>query len=283
MLLNPRHSGYAALLVGLFLVTSGVGCVSPTSSAPDNTQPALLASPTKSISTVPLATRSLEVLDPSPIFMVPLATRTLDVLESTPISMSPLATRTPRALNPASNDAGTALDIESHKPVKESLDTAQPEEARSPTRLVIKAIGLDAPVEPVGWHVETRNSRSVYVWNVPGHFAAGWLKSSAPFGVPGNTVLDGHHNIKDRVFENLINIQVGDIITLYAASIKQVYRVEQKLILKELGQPLEVIKANALYIEPTTDERLTLVTCWPPTGNSYRLIIVALPVPLPPH
>jgi LPXTG-site transpeptidase (sortase) family protein len=283
MLLNPRRSGYAALLVGLFLVTSGVGCASPTSSAPDVTQPALPASPTISISTVPHVTRSLEVLAPAPISMVPLATRTLDLLESTPISMIPLATSTPKALNPASNDAGTALDIASHRPVDESLDSAQPGDDRTPTRLVIQAIGLDAPVEPVGWHIETQNSRSVDVWDVPGHFAAGWFKTSAPLGVPGNTVMDGHHNMEGKVFENLINIHVGDIIVLYAANIKRVYRVDQKLIVKELGQPLEVIQANAKYIEPTADERLTLVTCWPATGNSHRLIIIALPFSLSPH
>jgi sortase A len=263
MLLNPSHSRYAVLLVGLFLVTSGVGCASPTISAPEVTQPALPTSTT--ISTIPFAIK------------------TLDGLESTPTSISPLATRTPQAVNPGPNDAGTALEIEVHGPVKESLVSAPSEEDRTPTRLVIKVIGLDAPVEPVGWHVETRNSRSVNVWNVPSHFAAGWLKTSAPFGVPGNTVLDGHHNIKDKVFENLINLRVGDIITVYASSMERVYRVEQKLVLKELGQPLDVIKANAQYIEPTTDERLTLVTCWPPTGNSYRLIIVALPAPLPPN
>jgi sortase A len=96
--------------------------------------------------------------------------------------------------------------------------------------------------------------------------------------MPGNTVLDGHNNISGEVFRTLTNIQVGDTITLYAANQERVYRVGQKLILKEIGQPLEVRQANAQYISPTSDERLTLVTCWPPTGNSHRLIIVAQPV-----
>jgi len=38
-----------------------------------------------------------------------------------------------------------------------------------------------------------------------------------------------------------------------------------------------VRRQNARWIAPTTDERLTLVTCWPYTGNSHRLIIVAKP------
>ena len=29
---------------------------------------------------------------------------------------------------------------------------------------------------------------------------------------------------------------------------------------------------------PTTDERITLITCWPYTSNTHRLIIVAKPI-----
>jgi sortase A len=244
MLLNLRYPGYAVLLVGLCLVTSGVSYASPTSSAPDTTPFVLPALP--------------------------------------PISAVPLATGIPEVLDPAPNAAGTALYIEAYSPVKEPLDDALPEENRTPTRLVIPAIGLDAPVEPVGWHVETRSSWPAnVVWDVPDHSAAGWLKSSAPLGLTGNTVLDGHHNIDGEVFKNLINVQVTDTITLYATSQVRVYRVGQKLILEEAGQPLDVRQANTRYVSPTADERLTLVTCWPPTGNSHRLIIVARPVSMP--
>ena len=39
-----------------------------------------------------------------------------------------------------------------------------------------------------------------------------------------------------------------------------------------------VRRANAQWIAPTDDERLTLVTCWPYISNTHRLIIVAKPV-----
>ncbi len=35
---------------------------------------------------------------------------------------------------------------------------------------------------------------------------------------------------------------------------------------------------NGRWIGQTTDERLTLVTCWPPTGNSHRVVVVAIPM-----
>lgn len=286
MLLNTRRSAYTILLVGLFLMIYGVSCASPSGSAPGSTQLALpTTEPTPHlIIMIPLATRSSEVLDLAPsIFLLPLASRDPEVLDpASNIFTLPLATRTPQVLEPALDAARTVLDIENSSLAEEPLESIQPEEDRTPTRLVISAIKLDAPVETVGWLVKIRKGQPINVWDTPDHFAAGWLKTSAPVGVPGNTVLDGHHNIKDKVFRYLRNIEVGDIIILYAADQKRIYRVDQKLILKEEGEPLEVRQANAQYISPTTDERLTLVTCWPPTGNSHRLIIVALPVPLPP-
>ncbi len=148
----------------------------------------------------------------------------------------------------------------------------------APTRLLIPSIALDAPVEAVGWHIETQAGVQAKVWDAPLYFAVGWLNSSAPVGAPGNTVLDGHHNIYGEVFKNLINLNEGDTIMLYAGDYARDYRVDQKLLLEEAGQPLEARQANARHIQPTNDERLTLVTCWPYTGNSHRLIVIAFPI-----
>jgi sortase A len=57
--------------------------------------------------------------------------------------------------------------------------------------------------------------------------------------------------------------------------------VEEKLILKEKGEPPEVREQNTAWIAPTEDERLTMVTCWPYTNNTHRLVIVAKPIPSP--
>jgi sortase A len=144
-----------------------------------------------------------------------------------------------------------------------------------PSRIVIPAIQLDAPVETVGWHVERGDS----VWDVPDRRAAGWLKTSAPAGQPGNTVLDGHHNIRGEVFRYLVNLKPYDTIDLYAGSQVYHYAVTEKHILPDRDQPLQIRIANAQWIQSTADERLTLVTCWPYTNNTHRLIIVARPVP----
>ena len=36
---------------------------------------------------------------------------------------------------------------------------------------------------------------------------------------------------------------------------------------------------NGRWIQPSDDERLTLVTCWPADSNTHRLILVAVPEP----
>ena len=53
--------------------------------------------------------------------------------------------------------------------------------------------------------------------------------------------------------------------------------VKQKLLLTEAGAPLEQRLQNAQWIAPTSDVRLTLVSCWPYTSNTHRVIIVATP------
>ena len=146
--------------------------------------------------------------------------------------------------------------------------------ANIPTRIIIPAIHLDAPIETVGWSQLTGSS----VWDIPNHFAAGWLTTSAPLGQSGNTVLDGHHNIADEVFRYLVNLKPGDLIDVYSHDQLFSYEVAAMHILPDRDEPIEVRRQNAQWIQPTLDERLTLVTCWPYTSNTHRLILVARPI-----
>lgn len=147
----------------------------------------------------------------------------------------------------------------------------------APGRLIIPAIGLEVPVETVGWSVVVQNGQQVSMWDVPNSRAAGWLETSAQIGQPGNTVLDGHHNVFGEVFRDLVNLKEGDSIQIQTANGIRNYIVSIMTILPERDQPLDVRIENAKWIQPTDDERLTLVTCWPYTDNSHRLIVVATP------
>ena len=81
-----------------------------------------------------------------------------------------------------------------------------------------------------------------------------------------------------EVFRHLVELKAGDLIEVYSGDQMAVYEVTTLHILPDRDEPLEVRRQNALWIQPTLDERLTLVTCWPYTNNTHRLIVVAMPI-----
>lgn len=157
-----------------------------------------------------------------------------------------------------------------------AIEAAKPNRGQ-PVRIVIPDIELDAPVHPIGIKVIEQNGFSAYQWEVPTDFIAGWHHTSARLGTVGNTVLNGHHNIFGEVFRDLDELEEGALITLHDPESSYSYTVSEVMILEERGQSIEKRQENAKWIADTDDERLTLVTCWPYTDNSHRLIIVAYP------
>ena len=147
-----------------------------------------------------------------------------------------------------------------------------------PTRLVIPSIDLDAPVVLARTLTIKIGGREFQQWKAPDGYAVGWHDSTALLGQPGNTVLNGHHNIDGKVFERLVDVNPGDLIIVYGAHRTYLYEITNKMILPEKYQELDVRMDNARWILPSDDERLTLVTCWPATSNTHRLIIVARPL-----
>lgn len=181
----------------------------------------------------------------------------------TAASLEPTATSAPPAAPP---------------PTPTPTPTPFPKADSPPTRVVAPAIELDTTVTPMGWEMLDRNGTMVSEWIVPAD-AAGWHMNSALPGHGENVVLSGHHNIEGKVFRYVVNLTLGDEITLYVGDTPYTYTVTDKYILKEAGMPLRVRKKNAQWIMPTGDERLTLVTCWPYQwpGNTHRVIVVARP------
>ena len=146
-----------------------------------------------------------------------------------------------------------------------------------PTRLTINSIGLDSEITPVGWSIIQKDGFEYSIWQVA-DYSVGWHKTSAPLGQPGNTVMAGHHNVNGEVFRDLVNVEVGDKVTILSGGNRYEYIVDLKTIVKEKGETVEARKRNAQWIAPTDDERITLVTCWPYTNNTHRVIVVARPL-----
>jgi len=212
----------------------------------------------------------------------PRATRT-----STPpviATEAPIEKPTPAILPEWETEPDQALPISTRKASALTLPSPTPNPTlvpvadRPPSRIVAPAIALDAKVVPMGWEVVDRKGVQVSVWVVPGN-AAGWHTNSALPGHGENVVLSGHHNIEGKVFRYVVDLQLGDEITVYAGDTPYTYLVTEKYILREAGMPLGVRQKNAQWIMPAGEERLTLVTCWPYEwpGNTHRVIVVALP------
>src|SRR5512143_201087 len=145
-----------------------------------------------------------------------------------------------------------------------------------PDRIIIPAIDVDSTIVEVGTQVTEQDGQLVSEWQVA-DFAVGFHNTSALPGAPGNTVMTGHNNINGEVFRNLSDLKGGDEIFVLAGGQPYRYVGAQKLLVKEKGVPIEQRLQNAVWIGPTADVRLTLVSCWPYTSNTYRVIIVAKP------
>lgn len=148
----------------------------------------------------------------------------------------------------------------------------------APERMVIQKIGVDAIVVPVDMSQVEYLGKDYLQWKAPYSGALGWHKTSALLGSAGNTVINGHSSGAADTFKDLAELENGDVIDIYAGDYKYSYAVANVMILKERWEPIEVRLQNALWINPSQDERLTLISCWPNNSSTHRLIVVAIPL-----
>lgn len=143
--------------------------------------------------------------------------------------------------------------------------------------LRIPKLDLEAPVVRVAERkiqLESNVVRQVYV---PHSFAVGWNENSAPVGSSGNTVFVGHNNIYGEVFKDLWNLQSGDEIVVQTGSGDRSYLVSRVITLDESSLPIHERIENASWVRQTSYEQLTMVTCFPYSSNTHRLIVIAYP------
>lgn len=193
---------------------------------------------------------------------------------------------------PYSIEVDTPTAIPSNMPPENLLTpTTAPQPTATPTpkgedpsRFVIKELGIDAPVVDALVQLVEIDGKTYQQWAAPNEPAVGWQTTSAGLGVPGNTVLIGHHNVYGKVFLKLVYLVPGDKIDVYGYEKVYHYTVANKMLVEERDATIEKRLENAQWLLPSSDERLTIITCWPETSNTHRLIIVAVPTgsdPLP--
>lgn len=174
-------------------------------------------------------------------------------------------------------DSPTLLPPIIAPPQATPFPSAIPLPAAVPDRIVIPRIGLDAPIIVSHTKMVLVGEKAFVQWEAPNLNAVGWQEESALLGEPGNTVLNGHHNVYGEIFARLYELEQYDEIVLHSGDREFHYLVSQVMKIKERDVSLEQRQENARWIMHSADERLTLVTCWPPTSNTYRLIVVAVP------
>ena len=179
-------------------------------------------------------------------------------------------------------DAASAIreaerEVPVGRPLPAPSPTPTPVPKSPPTRIVAPAIDLDSEIVPVGWKLVTRNGKRVSEWEVADS-AAGWHQNSALPGEGGNIVISGHHNLKGEVFRYIVDLIPGDVITLYSDGQPLDYSVKFRLVVHDKGVSAEQRRENTRWIGSFPEERLTLVSCWPYTSNTHRVIVVAAPV-----
>lgn len=212
-----------------------------------------------------------------------------------PATVTPTATSQPRFAATSTSDAGSAAtitdasvfnsfvweedaaDSDLVEVVDVSADALRATEANQPFRLVIPSIRVDSPVINVSLVTTVRRGQLVSTWQVARN-AVGFHSTSALPGTLGNTVMSGHNNAWGRVFRDLIRIKHGDEIEVHTKDRVLRYKVEDKLLVQQVGTTVAQRHRNATWIGPTDDERLTLVSCWPYRRPTHRLIVVARPI-----
>jgi LPXTG-site transpeptidase (sortase) family protein len=279
---------HAALLCAALILTAVLfqPRLTHTSAAPASpTALALLApAPAATISS------SITAAPAAPTAVSPTSSPISVSTQAAPISTPQLATPKPVPLAAPETGATGTGKLPANGPVVGTPVSVPPPPRATPTALPANtkrpaapdhisaaAIGLDSKVVTVGWHdVKNPDGTTHTEWDVAS-YAAGWHKNTARPGEKGNLVIAGHNNIEGEVFRNIGNLQPGDTITVNVGDKAFVYTVQERFVLPDKGIDYAQRTENARWIGPFDDERLTLVSCYPPTSNTHRVFIVAKP------
>ena len=247
-----------------------------------------LSSPTRSATTELAPT-----ISPSPI--APTAT----AVEPTPTQPAPTATAAPASPEPLLPSAtpvpAEAAAATAPPPAATTVPSAAPVVASAPVRLTIPDLKIDVPVVEMGWRVVQTADGPRSDWVIPKN-EAGHHINSALLGEEDNLVISGHNNIYGEVFkpisfawDNATRIPVdsvtdrsdllnGRTIELFDAAGQEFkYTIAAFYRLKDTGVSADQRIANGRFMEPTDQGQVTLITCWPPTSNTHRLVVVAVP------
>jgi sortase A len=201
---------------------------------------------------------------------------TVDVVMQDPVEISQLVLDVGSPLTADVNVEQTADQAQTFVAAQFDDDMGEIGEyyMKMPKHIVIPSIHIDSEIGFSSVRDVTVFGDQYQQWVAPSD-VVGWHYQSALLGEPGNTVLNGHHNVYGEVFKDLSLIQKGDEIIISSEAEDYYYQVASVMILPERFESREVRLQNARWIESSEDERITLISCWPYDSNSHRVVVVA--------
>lgn len=122
-----------------------------------------------------------------------------------------------------------------------------------PTRIVIPAIKVDAPVV----HGDS--------WEDLKKGAGHHIGSANP-GERGNMIISAHNDVFGEIFRYLEDLELEDRVTVYSGSQSFDYVVKAKRVV----EPTDIT-----VMAPTSQPILTLITCYPYLIDTQRLVVIA--------
>lgn len=170
----------------------------------------------------------------------------------------------------------TVLAIAQPAPSATAVATPQPTEA--PQRNAAAVVAAAAPATAVIARITIARIgvRSAPIYDrgtdakgvmliAPGYSVTRYA-FSASFG-SGNTVIYGHDDIEGNIFGHLYDLRPGDTVQIALAGETQTYHVTGHQI---------VLPTDVGVLNPTSDARLTIITCWPFNVDTKRWIVTAV-------
>jgi sortase A len=182
------------------------------------------------------------------------------VLIRTPNNLVALSKTVPAAAASASPGASAAAPVSKAERNAAAAAAAAAPATAVTARLSIPKIGIhNAPVYDRG--IDKKGVMQI----APG-YAVTHYGFSAPFGA-GNAVIYGHDDIQGNIFGHLYDLRPGDTVQISVGTVTQVYRVTgHQIVAPEAVQVLA----------PTSDVRLTIITCWPFNVDTKRWVVTAV-------
>lgn len=175
------------------------------------------------------------------------------------------------APRPAATEPQASLQVQAIEP----LAAAQ---AQSPVQLAVPALGLEAPVVPMGWTVTEVNGERTTKWALPAD-ALGWHVNSVGAGAGGRVIVSGQQAVGDALLAPLARGEMSsgqEILLTDSTGRTFVYRITAVSEPIVLANPSAEEEAQAAaYVAPSDQALLTLITGWPDFTTTHRIFAEA--------